>query len=119
MITGGCFCGSVRIEIDDGQYRSVNCYCTMCRRIHAAPYVTWLVVPENHFRYVSSEPRRLASSKDGSRFFCPDCGTHLACTNTKRPDQVEVPVCCLDSPEQFPPTDGVYKENRLDFHDDV
>lgn len=45
MIEGGRFCRRIRYAIDDGTYTAANCHCTMCRRIHAAPYVTWLVVP--------------------------------------------------------------------------
>ena len=45
MIEGGCFCKRIRYAIDDGEYLTANCHCTMCRRVHAAPYVTWLVVP--------------------------------------------------------------------------
>jgi hypothetical protein len=113
MIEGGCFCGRVRYAIDDGEYLSANCHCTMCRRAHAAPFVTWLVVPVAHFRYTQSEPSTLASSADGTRYFCPACGTHLACVNASHPEVVDVTVGSLDAPGAFPPTLEVFTDTRL------
>jgi len=79
MIEGGCFCKKIRYAIDDGAYQSVDCHCTMCRRIHAALYVTWIVVAADKFRYRTGTPATLASSMNGTRYFCSSCGTHLAC----------------------------------------
>jgi hypothetical protein len=113
MIEGGCFCSKVRYAIDDGAYRSVDCHCTMCRHIHAAPYVTWIVVPTRSFRYTAATPATLQSSTNGTRYFCPACGSHVACTNIERPDNIEVPVGSLDSPEGFGPTREVFADTRL------
>lgn len=113
MIEGGCFCKRVRYAIDDGEYLCANCHCTMCRRIHAAPYVTWLVVPTDRFRYTGEAPAKLASSTDGTRYFCPACGTHLACVNAEHPGIVDVTVGSLDTPEVFVPTLEVFTDTRL------
>ena len=119
MIEGGCFCGTLRLGIDDGDYRSVNCHCTMCRRIHSAPYVTWLVVPANRFHYITGTPSKLQSSEEGARYFCDRCGTHVACINTSHPDIVDVPVCCLDEPAPFEPTSSVHTDTRLAWHSEI
>jgi hypothetical protein len=66
---------------------AANCHCTMCRRIHAAPYVTWLVVPAGRFRYTGELPARLVSSPGGSRDYCPSCATHVTCVNTSHPTE--------------------------------
>ena len=44
-IEGGCFCGAIRYEIDEGKHVVANCHCTLCRKTSAAPFVTWMVVP--------------------------------------------------------------------------
>ena len=113
MIEGGCFCKRVRYSIDAGSYLCANCHCTMCRRVHAAPFVTWLVVPVEHFRYTSELPAKFASSPDGTRYFCPTCGTQVACVNASHPEVIDVTVGSLDSPEVFAPTLDVYTESRL------
>jgi hypothetical protein len=112
-IDGGCFCGDVRFAIQPGEYVTANCHCTMCRRVHAAPYVTWLVVPVERFRYTAGAPTELKSSGDGTRYFCRRCGTHLACVNASHPDVIDVTLGSLDAPHAFTPTLDVYADTRL------
>ena len=102
MIEGGCFCKRIRYSVDEGSYLCANCHCTMCRRVHAAPYVTWLVVPVE-----------VASSNDGTRYFCATCGTQVACVNTGHPEVIDVTVGSLDTPAAFAPTLDVYSDTRL------
>lgn len=113
MLEGGCFCGRVRYEVDEGEYIAADCHCTLCRRIHAAPYVSWLVVPMQHFRYTSAPPNPLRSTESGTRYFCGACGTHVACVNAAHPEIVDVSICSLDAPEAFVPTREVFTDTRL------
>lgn len=113
MIGGGCFCKQIRYAIDDGAYLSVNCHCTMCRHIHAAPYVGWLVVPVDRFRYESAMPARLESSAKGVRYYCSKCGTHVACVNASHPEIIDVSLGSLDAPEVFPPRASFFEDTRL------
>jgi len=113
MIEGGCFCRRIRYRIDDGEYLTANCHCTMCRRVHAAPYVTWLVVPVKQFSYSGGAPQKLASSADGTRYFCSACGTHVACVNASHPDVIDVTLGSLDEPTRFKATMDVFTDTRL------
>ena len=119
MITGGCFCGQVRYDLDDGDYTVVNCHCTMCRRISAAPYVTWMIVPVGNVHLVTGEPARLKSSDDGTREFCNSCGTPVFCTNTGHPDIIDVTLCSLDEPAAFTPSVESYTDNKLNWVNDL
>ena len=117
-IEGGCFCGNIRYAADDGDYIRANCHCTMCWGTSAAPYVAWMMVPNDKFRYTRGEPKTLDSSDKGKRYFCPDCGTHLACITTHRPDIVDITIGSLDSPADYPPTLQVWHDTRLPWvHD--
>jgi len=116
MIEGGCFCGNIRFVIDessDGDYLVANCHCKMCRKISAAPFVTWLVIPKTAFQYVSGTPKLLRSSEQGTRHFCADCGTPLLFTTTKRADKFDITTGSLDDPDRFVPTHEVHEESRL------
>lgn len=113
MIEGGCFCGRIRYAIDAGEYTTVNCHCTMCRRVHAAPYVTWLVVPTAKFRHTAESPAQLQSSASASRYFCPACGTHVACVNAGHPEIIDISLGSLDRPESMAPTFEVFADTRL------
>jgi hypothetical protein len=113
MIQGGCFCKQTRFAIADGDYRVVNCHCTMCRRTSAAPFVTWIVVPKSAFEFSGAPPKALRSSEKGARHFCPNCGTPLTFTDTDRPGEVDVTVCSLDNPQDFPPSKAVCEDTKL------
>ena len=112
-IDGGCFCGALRYAIEQGDYLTANCHCTMCRRVHAAPYVTWLVVPVERFRYTAGAPTELESSAGGTRYFCGRCGTHVACVNASHPEVIDVTLGSLDAPDRFVPTLDAYADTRL------
>ena len=75
--------------------------------------MTWLVVDSERFRYTASEPAELASSAHGRRYFCPECGTPVACLIDTRPEHVDVTVGSLDHPERHPPTLAVHGDTRL------
>lgn len=119
MIEGGCFCRTVRYAIDEGSYQSVDCHCTMCRHVHSAPYVTWMVVPLQKFSYTAAEPVALQSSKHGTRYFCRSCGCHVACINTEHPDIIDIPVGSLDDPEKHPPTKDIFADTKLSWIPDI
>ena len=113
MLEGGCFCKNVRFEMEENNYLTVDCHCTMCRRAHGAPYVTWIVVPNVHFRYTGQAPKALKSSTNGTRYFCPSCGTPIACVSTEHPDVIDIPIGSLDNPELFKPTEEIFVDTRL------
>ena len=115
MIEGGCFCKKIRYQIDSGDYLAANCHCTMCRHIHAAPFVSWLVVPTAHFRYVEGSVTALKSSNRGTRYFCRSCGTHVACVNDAHPEIVDVAVGSLDTPEAVTPKLEAHTDSRLEW----
>lgn len=113
MSEGGCFCGEVRYEIDDGDYVVANCYCTMCRRTSGAPVVTWAVVPMSNFRYVKGEPKQLESSAKASRDFCGSCGTPLACRIHDKPREIDITTSTLDNAEAFVPKYGAHTDTKF------
>ncbi len=113
MIDGGCFCKAVRYTVDEGDYVVVNCHCSMCRKTSGAPFVTWLTVPRDIFRWTQGEPKCLQSSEHGNRYFCPECGTHMAFITMKREEFVDITTGSLDRPEDFVPTRAVHEDSKL------
>lgn len=112
-IAGGCFCGKVRYELKQRDYRAANCHCSMCRRFSGAPFVTWIVVPKKAFEYTAENPASIRSSDNGTRYFCASCGTPIACVLDAHLKYVDVTVGSLDKPERFVPTLAVHEESKL------
>ena len=81
--------------------------------IHAAPFVSWLILPAAHFRYASGSASVLRSSDRGTRYFCPSCGTHIACINDSHPAIIDVAVGSLDRPDAIVPKLDAHTDTRL------
>jgi hypothetical protein len=112
---GACLCGAVRYEIQPPTKWCAHCHCSMCRRAHGAPYVTWVGVPEAQFRLTEGEPLlgRHASSAAATRSFCSRCGTPMLFASTRWPGEVHVAVATLLDPLDRAPQAHVFWSDRL------
>ena len=77
MNPGRCLCGEVRFEVDGEFFAIVNCHCSMCRKHHGTPFVTWVVVPASQYRLTQGGGSivRHESSPGTHRSFCSRCGS--------------------------------------------
>ena len=115
IVEGGCFCGSVRYSFKFDKYPSANCYCSICRRISGAPFVSWLAIPLDLFKYLNNKPKKIKSSSHGNRFFCEECGTPIACILEEDPKSINITICSLDKPEDFKPKVEIYVDDMLSW----
>jgi hypothetical protein len=77
MNVGHCLCGRVRYEIEGSIDLMVHCHCSMCRKHHGTPFVTWAVARASGLRYTAGQDEtvRYASSPGAHRSFCRTCGS--------------------------------------------
>ena len=80
MPSGQCHCGAVRYEMPAETIHKALCHCGDCRRHSGAPVVAWGLVGKGQLK-VEGETREYASSENGRRHFCAQCGTALFYTN--------------------------------------
>jgi hypothetical protein len=109
MLTGGCFCGWIRYEATGIPFDETNCHCSICRRTTGAPFVS---VHPSQFRVLSGEPARFKSTVEGTRSFCPRCGTQLSFEHGDYPDEIGVTMCSLDEPDALAPHDHTYVDSK-------
>lgn len=105
VILGACLCGSIRFEITPPTRFCAHCHCSICRRAHAAPLVTWSGVPDGQLMITAGEPllARYASSAEATRSFCSVCGTSLFFHSTRWPGETHVATASLlGSPDKLP-----------------
>ncbi|MFV8751479.1 GFA family protein [Nannocystaceae bacterium ST9] len=104
ILRGACLCGAVRFEIDPPTRFCAHCHCSMCRRAHGAPLVTWSGVPDSQFRLIAGADllRDYTSSPEATRSFCSRCGSTLLFRSTRWPGEVHVASANLDRLDRTP-----------------
>ena len=113
MASGQCHCGAVRYEMPTETIHQALCHCSDCRRHSGAPMVAWGLVPEDRLK-VEGETKEYASSENGRRHFCPQCGTALFYTNAVIfPGQIDVQIATLDNPDEISPTVQIQVAERI------
>lgn len=121
-LEGGCQCGAVRYRVTGEPIVVAVCHCTMCRRAHAAPAVTWAMFADGQVAFTKGTPAAFASSPEAKRGFCSGCGTQLSFTATYIPGLIDVTVGSLDRPDALTPTLHYWHSVRLpwvQFADDL
>jgi hypothetical protein len=113
-VDGGCLCGAVRYRIPHPFIGVIaHCHCTICRRASGAPVVTWLTVRKDDFVLTRGTCRIRRSSDHGERGFCADCGSQITFFTTRLPDEIDVTLGTLDTPELFPAELHIWVDTRL------
>ena len=92
MNQGRCLCGKVRYEVDGEFVAVVNCHCSMCRKHHGAPFVTWAVAPAAAYKVTAGADSiaRHESSAGVHRSFCRTCGSVIP---ERTPDRGAMSSC--------------------------
>jgi hypothetical protein len=117
-VSGSCFCGAVRFEVDMPTLFCGHCHCSMCRRSNGAAFVTWFAVPIEQLRLVQAEALvRHRSSDQGTRSFCGRCGSQLFCENGRHPERIDITLASMAGPIDRPPQAHLYYDSRAHWID--
>lgn len=110
---GTCFCGAVAFEVELPSLFCAHCHCSMCRRSHGAPFVTWFAVPRKRFVLRSAGTlKRYRSSEHGTRSFCGQCGSTLFCESTQYPDHIDIVLANMNDAIDRIPESHAYFDSR-------
>jgi hypothetical protein len=110
---GGCFCGSVRYEVEGDPHWVTNCHCEHCRRSTGAPFLTFAGFESDGFRIVRGTPRRHHTRDAVTRQFCDRCGTQLTYQDAEYEQSIYVTVGSLDDPTAVAPRDHIWASRML------
>jgi hypothetical protein len=114
---GQCLCGAVKYHVTAAPIWSAHCHCSMCRRAHGAPFVTWVGVPLDAFKVMEEEPslRWYASSAQAKRGFCSACGTPLFFHGEKWADEMHIARATFVTRISLLPEAHVYYDTHVDW----
>jgi len=118
-LTGGCYCGDVRYEVDGEPTMRAQCHCRECQYITGGGPNYFMMVPEESLRFTAGEPASYTRddiANPVTRLFCPRCGTHLATKLPNFPSAV-LKVGSLDDPAAFgEPQMAIFTSDMQPFH---
>ena len=110
---GGCHCGALRYRLVGDLTDIAHCHCSICRRVSGGLVVTWLTLPRSGFQWLAGEPSCYVAPASCSRYFCGQCGAHVALMTTHSPETVDVTVATLDHPERVRANRHIWVGSRL------
>ena len=113
--TGRCLCRAVTYAFETPINWCLHCHCESCRRNCAAPYTTFVSVPDTQWRWTGAEPAIYRSTKGVERRFCAACGTPVSYKSETQPGEMHFYAAALDDPEAFTPTRHVFHAEKLSW----
>ena len=119
-MTGHCYCGNLRYEVEGDPIFKGQCHCRECQYISGGAPNMALGMPDAGFEWTKGKPKtfRRADLDDGvERDFCADCGTHIASRPPTMPGAIILKVGTLDDPSVFgTPQMAIYLCDKQPFH---
>ena len=97
-MTGGCFCGAVRFEVEGPEKFACFCHCHSCQHAAGAPVVAWATYARETFHVTSGELHTYSSSPGVTRGICAACGTLISYEHADRPGEIDLTLNSLDNP---------------------
>ncbi len=118
MIAGRCLCGAVAYQAEGPFEVMAHCHCSICRKLHGAPFATSVLAPAAGFRLLRGSERiaRYESSPGLFRGFCSVCGSVVPVPAPGAPF-VPVPAGCLDGDPGLRPSAHVFTGSKAPWHE--
>ena len=107
MTTGSCLCGEVRWRVSGPIEQVKHCHCSMCRKLHGAPFATYGRVRAADFELETGADQcvEYASSPGDTRAFCRQCGSVVP---TVGGEQVSLALGSLDDAADVHPEAHIF-----------
>ena len=118
-VTGGCYCGEVRYEVDGPQEAAFQCHCRECQYLTGGNANIVVVFAESDFRYTKGLASSFARSdleNPVTRHFCGACGTGIGSRTPSRPNSMIVKVGTLDNPGEYQAQAAIFTCDRQAYH---
>ena len=119
-VTGGCYCGALRYEVEGAPLFKGQCHCRECQHISGGGANLFVTMPADGFRFVKGTPKGF--SRDDleeavTREFCEVCGTHISTRSPRYTGTVILKIGTLDDPAHFGgPQAAIWISEAQAFH---
>ena len=119
MTQGSCLCGSIQFEISSAIENVGNCHCSMCRKVHGAPFSTYAQTASEGLRITAGAEhvRRYRSSDPVERSFCDTCGSNFTFRFDAMPAAVWVAAGLLEDTPALRPQHHIFVASKASWHE--
>ena len=116
---GSCQCGAIRFEVAGPVGDVGNCHCSMCRKLHGAPFATYAraAAKDLVMRDGADHVRTYASSSRIERSFCDTCGANFTFRFDGLPDAVWIAAGLLDDTPELAPQRHLFVGSKASWHE--
>jgi len=110
-----CACGKVHFVLDGEPHLTINCHCTICRKMNGSAFSTYSVFSKDALRInESAEFIRAAEVGDhGIKHFCRECGAPLYGLHRLASGICLVALGAIDTGGAIVPIANVYCRSKL------
>lgn len=119
-ITGRCYCGALRYEVEGEPVFKGQCHCRECQFITGGGPNIFMGVPAAGLRFVEGEPKGFTREDlegPATREFCANCGTHILTRTPRNPTVVILKVGTLDDAAVFDgPQIAIWTDDMPPYH---
>jgi hypothetical protein len=113
-LTGGCYCGAIRYEVNALPLAVNICHCHDCQRLTGSAFSMPMFVPRSAFAVLQGATKSWQRTSDSGRkslqHFCGKCGTRLY-TEPSNPSIVNVRAGTLDDTSWLEPAVQVWTKS--------
>ncbi len=119
-ISGGCYCGALRYEVEGDPLFKGECFCRECQHVSGGGPNFVQGMPEAGFRWTKGSPKgfsRTDLDNPVTREFCGECGTHILSKAPTMPGAVLLKIGSFDDPSVFEgPQMVIYTCDKQGYH---
>ena len=115
IMTGHCYCGAVRFEIEGSSLWVGHCHCESCRRATGSVMTTFAGFRPGQVVFTGAMPHRHTTDGGVTRSFCGQCGSPVAYEIAARDDEIHLHLGLFDDPEPLRPADHSFLEEKVSW----
>jgi hypothetical protein len=113
-ITGGCFCGRIRYEVNQAPIAMGFCHCRSCQKFSGCGHYAWVLMMKGAVKFTGEVKEFESSGGTGKtvyRGFCGHCGSRLLTRGERLGERMTLAAASLDDPSLFKPQMHLWTED--------
>jgi len=114
-LSGHCYCGAIKFEIDGDPYWVGHCHCESCRRASGSAMTTFAGFKLEQVTFSGAERSRRTTDDGVTRSFCADCGSPIGYESNIRPDEIHLHLGLFDDLDRLKPQDHSFLEEKASW----